>query len=215
MAARIHSKMRNHLRPERYAKPLEIDEDVTDALLEWKFGEGSTPTFYDDENIISEAGEEWLLQNKALADQFLNDTLSSSSLSSTNSVGVEQEDRYSRLFDDDLRRNACYPTWPKGSEGLLPPLVWIWSFWYRDSMIWAGRIFWFLVISHLFEAGLVLLWLTPIGFTWVAKFAWMIYSFFCGWPITGRSKILSNIILQKEEKEELSRLKKAMSKKKS
>ena len=217
MAAQIHRKVRNHLRKTRFAKPLEIDEDVTDALLKWKFGEGNTPSFYLDsrsgkdceEKIISEAGEEWLLQNKALADQFLQDNLSSPS-SLTRNV---KEDRYSRLFDDDLKRNACYPTWPKGSEGLLPPLVWLWAFWYKDSLQWAWRIFWFLVLSHLFEVVLVLLWLTPVTFTYPAKFAWTIYAFFCGWPITGRTKILSNIVLQKEENKELSRLKKAISKK--
>ena len=64
MAAQIHRKVRNHLRKTRFAKPLEIDEDVTDALLKWKFGEGNTPSFYLDsrsgkdceEKIISEAG---------------------------------------------------------------------------------------------------------------------------------------------------------------
>ena len=39
MAARLHSKMRNHLRKRRYANPLEIDEDVSATLLAWKFGE--------------------------------------------------------------------------------------------------------------------------------------------------------------------------------
>ncbi len=216
MAARLHSKMRNHLRKRRYANPLEIDEDVSASLLAWKFGEEDTPTFYDkvrqrrgEDDIISEAGEEWLLQNKALADQFLQDSLSSTSTSSSSSSPSKQ-DRYSRLFDDDLKRNACYPIWPKGAEGMLPPLVWLWSFWYRESMVWAFRIFWLLVVSHLFEAILVILWLTPVGFTYTAQFAWAVYAFFCGWPVTGRAKILSNIILKNNETQEIKRLKKTL-----
>lgn len=209
----MHSKMRNHLRKRRYANPLEIDEDVSETLLAWKFDE--TPTFYDkarqrkdEEDIISEAGEEWLLQNRTLADRFLQDSLSSTTSSSSSST--KQQDRYSRLFDDDLKRNACYPIWPKGSEGVLPPLVWLWSFWYRESMVWAWRVFWLLVISHFVEAVLVILWLTPVGLTYTAQFAWAVYAYICGWPITGRAKILSNIILAKNEKEEVKRLKKTL-----
>ena len=221
MAARIHCKMRNHLRKNRYAKPLDIDVDVSTSLLIWKYKNADFPAFYkktrgaqggkdEEENIISEAGEEWLLQNQALADQFLKD-----SLSTTLSSSIKPGDRYSRLFDDDLKRNACYPTWPQGAEGVLPLILWIWSFWYRDAMGWAGRLFWFLAISHAIEVVLVLLWLHPVGFTYTAKLAWVIYAYICGWPITGRTKVLSGIVLSKEEKKEAARLKKALSKKKT
>ena len=36
-------------------------------------------------------------------------------------------------------------------------------------MLWAWRIFWFLLVSHAVEVVLVLLWLQPVGFTYTAK----------------------------------------------
>ena len=80
-------------------------------------------------------------------------------------------------------------------------------------MLWAWRIFWFLLVSHAVEVVLVLLWLQPVGFTYTAKRAWALYSFVCGWPITGRAKILAGIVLSKEEKREAARMKKALAKK--
>ena len=78
----------------------------------------------------------------------------------------------SRLFEDDLKRNVCYPIWPHGIQGIVPPLLWMWALAYKEHVVWAWRIFWFLSISHAVEAVLVLLWLQPVGFTYTAKLAW-------------------------------------------
>lgn len=209
MAAPLHRRMRNVLRKKRYASPLELDADCVDVCLAWAYGDkAECPAFYASEGIISEAGEEWLLQNKALADMFLKDIVSE-----TSGPSVKPGDRYCRLFDDDLKRNSCYPRWPSGAEGIAPPLLWLWAFWYRDSMVWAWRLFWFLVSTHAVEVVLVLLWLQPVGFTITARAAWAVYSFICGWPITGRAKILCGIVLGKNEKKEAARLKKVLAKK--
>lgn len=217
MAAPLHKKMRNVLRSHRYNDPsIPLDDDVLETLKLWKWGADEPPQFYDDSitegggevGVMSDAGEEWLLQNKHLADQFISE-----SSGKTSGVSVKPGDRYSRLFDDDLKRNVCYPLWPRGVEGMVPPLLWIWSYLYRDTMLWAWRIFWFLLVSHAVEVVLVLLWLQPVGFTYTAKLAWALYSFVCGWPITGRAKILAGIVLSKEEKREAARMKKALAKK--
>ena len=75
MAQSMHKRLRNRFRSRRYAHPLDIDEDITEALLMWKYGESDPPTFYNgDSNIISDEGEEWLLQNQIVADRFIEDT---------------------------------------------------------------------------------------------------------------------------------------------
>lgn len=214
MAAPLHKKMRNVLRKRRYNDPsMPLDDDVLKTLKLWKWGEDDPPTFYDthadgDVGVISDAGEEWLLQNKHLADQFISE-----SSGKTVGVNVRPGDRYSRLFDDDLKRNVCYPVWPRGVEGVVPPLLWIWAYFYKDKIVWAWRIFWFLLVSHAVEVVIVLLWLQPVGFTYTAKLAWALYSFICGWPITGRVKILAGIVLSKGEKREATKMKKALAKK--
>ena len=40
-------------------------------------------------------------------------------------------------------------------SGLIPVLLWGVSWYYRDSSVWAWRLFWFLVASHSVEAVLV------------------------------------------------------------
>lgn len=58
MAQSMHKRLRNRFRSRRYAHPLDLDEDITEALLMWKYGESDYPTFYNgDSNIISEEGE--------------------------------------------------------------------------------------------------------------------------------------------------------------
>ena len=213
MAAPLHKKMRNVLRKRRYNDPsMSLDDDVLEVLKLWKWGESNPPTFYDNHvdggvGVISDAGEEWLLQNKHLADQFISE-----SSGKNISVSVRPGDRYSRLFEDDLKRNVCYPIWPHGIQGIVPPLLWMWALAYKEHVVWAWRIFWFLSISHAVEAVLVLLWLEPVGFTYTAKLAWALYSFICGWPITGRAKVLAGIVLRKKQKKESVKMKKALSK---
>lgn len=127
MAQRLHAKIRNKTRASRYSNRRIIDEDIIAALLLWKFkDEKEFPSFYDPvvrdtdaENLISEHGQEWLLNNKCLADQFLDDCdrINNSQEPQTKTLPMNKDDRYARLFDDDLHRcvmPACHA--PRGAR---------------------------------------------------------------------------------------------------
>lgn len=105
-----------------------------------------------------------------------------------------------------MKRNACYPLWPEGASGIVPILLWAISWYYQKENSYAYYLYYFLLISHSFEVLLVYLWLEPVRFTWVCTLAWLVYAFICGWPVTGRAKILSNIKLRKMERTENKRL---------
>jgi len=202
------------------------------------------------ENLISEHGQEWLLNNKYLADQFLDDcdriesekhhedvldaehrnagvrlpVLTADMRTSSNSsrIMLNKDDRYARLFDEDLYSNCTYPLWPDGWSGVLPVLLWSWAIFYgvysyptvensdisigvnlvsnpTAVNVWAHRVFYVLLFSHSVEAVLVWLWLLPVQFTLWCRVSWCWYSFVCGWPCSGRAKILCQIALTKKE----------------
>ena len=114
MAQRLHAKIRNKTRAGRYSHRRIIDEDIIAALLLWKYkDENDFPSFYepvvqdsDAQNLISEHGQEWLLNNKYLADQFLDDCdrINNDQEPQIKTMSMNKDDRYARLFDDDLYR---------------------------------------------------------------------------------------------------------------
>jgi hypothetical protein len=227
-----HANIRNKLRSDRFARPVRLDEDIVTALLLWKYkDEKYFPTFYeesaseDDEDLlgsgkaeigqkgahsrrarlISQHGEDWLLSNKHLADQFLDDCDRLALYAHRPSTSLQSQprghDRYERLFTEDLHRNCCYPLWPEGVSGIVPILLWSLSYAYRSEYVWANRVWWFLLCTHSVEAVLVFVWMLPVGFSYMCTFTWCVFSFVNGWPCTYRAKILAEISLNKQQQQ--------------
>lgn len=99
-------------------------------------------------------------------------------------------------------------------------LLWAWSYYYGyyfyaytaglsdahsppQVNVWAFRAYYFLLVTHICEAALVWIWLIPVKFTFMCRLSWCWYAFMCGWPVTGRAKILCQITLAKQEQRKL------------
>lgn len=82
--------------------------------------------------------------------------------------------------------------------------------------VWAFRMFYFLLTTHICEAALVWMWLIPLKlqFTLICRLSWCWYAFVCGWPCTGKAKILCQIALTKQEQKTADKVKKRVQREK-